>query len=221
MNETAAERVSLKDVPDSDVRFDAKELSLGIEVELEHTTDPAVAKKIAKHHLLENPNYYTKILLPAEAAADVKKSTDVMKMFAREIGLIQPVRDDRLGGVDMTSLSPLALLAKSRSLIQPTPVPSGRGAPAPSRKETRKKVGKQHGASTGIHSPEPNPAPGGNQVNVTCPHCKEGFAINFGTGGKGKGGGKYGPAPGKTSSSKRTLKAMDMLPNTTALLKSL
>jgi len=37
------------------------ELAMGIEVEKEHTDDPEVAKKIAKDHLAEMPDYYTKL----------------------------------------------------------------------------------------------------------------------------------------------------------------
>ncbi len=36
-----------------------KELAKGIEVESEHTSDEKLAEKIAKDHLVENPNYYT------------------------------------------------------------------------------------------------------------------------------------------------------------------
>ncbi len=46
-----------KGKPDSD--FDKKELELGIRTELEHTTDRAIAKEIAKDHLTENPKYYS------------------------------------------------------------------------------------------------------------------------------------------------------------------
>lgn len=45
--------------PDSD--FDPEELRMGIEVEKEHTKDPALAKEIAKDHLAEIPDYYTKL----------------------------------------------------------------------------------------------------------------------------------------------------------------
>lgn len=48
-----------KDVPDS--KFDAKELAMGIEVEKEHTDNPAIAKEIAKDHLAELPDYYTRL----------------------------------------------------------------------------------------------------------------------------------------------------------------
>jgi hypothetical protein len=45
------------DKPDS--MFDPKELRMGIEDEMEHTTDPAIAKAIAKGHLMKHPHYYS------------------------------------------------------------------------------------------------------------------------------------------------------------------
>lgn len=48
-----------KDIPDEE--FDAEELNMGIEVEREHTDDPELAKEIAKDHLAELPNYYTRL----------------------------------------------------------------------------------------------------------------------------------------------------------------
>jgi hypothetical protein len=45
--------------PDSD--FDAQQLASGIKTELEHTQDRSVAKEIAKDHLTEDPNYYSKL----------------------------------------------------------------------------------------------------------------------------------------------------------------
>jgi hypothetical protein len=39
--------------------FDEKELGMGIETELEHTSDKKTAEKIAKDHLRENPKYYS------------------------------------------------------------------------------------------------------------------------------------------------------------------
>ena len=38
-----------------------KELAKGIEVELEHTSDPKIAKEIALDHLFEDPRYYTRL----------------------------------------------------------------------------------------------------------------------------------------------------------------
>jgi len=41
---------------------DPKQLKMGIKVELEHTKDRGVAKKIALDHLAEFPNYYTALV---------------------------------------------------------------------------------------------------------------------------------------------------------------
>ena len=57
------------DVPDD--KFDPKELAMGVEVELEHTDDREVAKKIAKDHLSELPDYYTRLKkMEAEGESD-------------------------------------------------------------------------------------------------------------------------------------------------------
>lgn len=40
---------------------DPLELKQGISVEMEHTTDAAVAERIALQHLAEDPKYYTKL----------------------------------------------------------------------------------------------------------------------------------------------------------------
>jgi len=45
--------------PDSD--FDEEQLKNGIKVEMEHTKDRDIVKKIAKDHLTEDPNYYKKL----------------------------------------------------------------------------------------------------------------------------------------------------------------
>lgn len=37
------------------------QLVRGIEVEMEHTKDAAMAEKIARDHLAEDPDYYTKL----------------------------------------------------------------------------------------------------------------------------------------------------------------
>lgn len=39
--------------------FDKAQLEIGIEIEMEHTDDPAVAQEIAMDHLTEDPEYYT------------------------------------------------------------------------------------------------------------------------------------------------------------------
>lgn len=46
--------------------IDPKELSAGIEIELEHTKNRDIAKQIAIDHLKEDPEYYTKLLTHVE-----------------------------------------------------------------------------------------------------------------------------------------------------------
>ena len=41
--------------------FDQKALREGIEEEMEHTSDPEIAKEIAMDHLMEDPDYYRKL----------------------------------------------------------------------------------------------------------------------------------------------------------------
>jgi len=41
--------------------FNPKRLTIGTEVELEHTSDRLLAAKIAKDHLQEDPDYYSKL----------------------------------------------------------------------------------------------------------------------------------------------------------------
>jgi hypothetical protein len=43
------------------VEPDAEELKKGIDVEMEHTTSPAIARRIALDHLAELNDYYTKL----------------------------------------------------------------------------------------------------------------------------------------------------------------
>ena len=43
------------------IDYDPEQLRLGIETEQEHTTDPKIAEIIAKHHLAELPDYYTRL----------------------------------------------------------------------------------------------------------------------------------------------------------------
>ena len=44
---------------EADMNMDSSELAMGIKVEMEHTDDVEVAKKIAMDHLAENPKYYS------------------------------------------------------------------------------------------------------------------------------------------------------------------
>ena len=52
--------IKLNETPDSE--FDAKELALGIKTEMEHTDNLQEATSIAKDHLQELPDYYSKLV---------------------------------------------------------------------------------------------------------------------------------------------------------------
>lgn len=54
-------------------KLDPIQLSLGIQIEMEHTNDPEIAQEIASDHLYEDPIYYTK-LVKAGLAKEFKPS---------------------------------------------------------------------------------------------------------------------------------------------------
>lgn len=58
--------IGLKDLPKKKCKLSPKELAIGRRIEKEHTNDPRVADRIAKQHLCEFPNYYSKGLVPME-----------------------------------------------------------------------------------------------------------------------------------------------------------
>ena len=45
----------------ADDEFDSYQLEIGTKVEMEHTDDVDIAKEIAKDHLSEIPDYYTRL----------------------------------------------------------------------------------------------------------------------------------------------------------------
>jgi hypothetical protein len=47
-------------------KFNKRELKIGSKIELEHTKSKKVATRIAKQHICEFPNYYSKGLIPME-----------------------------------------------------------------------------------------------------------------------------------------------------------
>jgi hypothetical protein len=55
-----------------DEKFNKDELEQGVKIEQEHTDNAYIAKMIAKAHLLEIPDYYTR-LKKMEAEADAEK----------------------------------------------------------------------------------------------------------------------------------------------------
>jgi hypothetical protein len=61
-----------------EINYDPEELKKGIDVELEHTNYRAIATIIAKHHLAEDPHYYTK-LKAVESKAKSEDAEDIHK----------------------------------------------------------------------------------------------------------------------------------------------
>lgn len=61
-----------KDNEFTEKHADPSELAMGIEVELEHTKDEKLSKKIALDHLAEIPDYYTRL---KKMESEAKKET--------------------------------------------------------------------------------------------------------------------------------------------------
>jgi len=55
---------------------DKEELLIGSQIEMEHTTDNEVARRIALDHLSENPKYYTEMLIPAEGGVRIERGAE-------------------------------------------------------------------------------------------------------------------------------------------------
>lgn len=66
--------IKLKHAEIPDKEFDAKQLAMGIKVEHEHSDDKEIAKGIAKAHLHEIPDYYTRLADMEEEAKEPNKN---------------------------------------------------------------------------------------------------------------------------------------------------
>ncbi len=87
------EKTGGRDLPDEN--FDEDELTAGIKIEMEHTDDEAEAKKIAKDHLVEIPDYYTRLVkmedeekLSTEKIKSLKEA--VMKIELPDVDVMNP-----------------------------------------------------------------------------------------------------------------------------------
>jgi hypothetical protein len=102
---------------DADIeQFDPKQISMGIEVEMEHTKDPKVALEIAMDHLMELPDYYTRLEKmekggkeelgksgesPEEFAADREEMEGEFADYFDDLKMADEELKDNLIGVDM------------------------------------------------------------------------------------------------------------------------
>jgi hypothetical protein len=58
-------------------KYDQEQIKMGIKVEHEHTIDNRIAERIAKDHLAEFPDYYTRLdKMESEARTEKKASLD-------------------------------------------------------------------------------------------------------------------------------------------------
>jgi len=74
LEEEIEETSDLKHGDDKASKYNAKQLKMGIKVEYEHHDDPKVAEAIAKAHLAEIPDYYTRLaIMEKEGKAAYKK----------------------------------------------------------------------------------------------------------------------------------------------------
>lgn len=65
-------------------RYDPKELAKGVKHELEHTDDHQIALEIAKDHLAELPDYYTRLeAMVKRAESNIKKKRGKTKKHGR------------------------------------------------------------------------------------------------------------------------------------------
>ena len=69
---------------------DKKQLAIGMAVELEHTSDPKEAEKIARDHLAENPEYYTRPMKKDWGADEAKDRVEELSKNAATLGGFTP-----------------------------------------------------------------------------------------------------------------------------------
>ncbi len=69
----------------TDDDFDAEQVEMGMKVEMEHTSDPAIAHEIVMDHLAENPAYYSK-LKKAGLADELTKAESIVARLDAAIG---------------------------------------------------------------------------------------------------------------------------------------
>lgn len=73
--------------------FDPKQLKIGIKVEMEHTSDPKIAREIAMDHLTEDPLYYQKLKSIEESVREYAREFLNEIMFVTG-GISQELIDD-------------------------------------------------------------------------------------------------------------------------------
>lgn len=88
----------------------SQELQKGIKVEMEHTDDPEIAKKIAQDHLSEDPQYYSK-LNKIGLENQINNTQSVVEPVVAQLSTggetdVKPVTDQNATDVDSPSKDP-------------------------------------------------------------------------------------------------------------------
>lgn len=86
----------LKHGKDPDSQFDPEQLAKGVQVEMEHTNNPVIAKQIAKAHLKELPDYYTRLETIEQTPAGKQMTVQGVPIEAEKVekGRIYPVKPE-------------------------------------------------------------------------------------------------------------------------------
>jgi len=82
-----------------DTRYDLRELSRGVRVEMEHTSDPERSKEIAKDHLEEIPDYYNRLDAMEGEAEETREEAEELR--------------EKEGGVLGEMFAPVGMAAES------------------------------------------------------------------------------------------------------------
>jgi hypothetical protein len=82
---------------DEEIEYNPKELKIGQQIEMEHTDDPAIALKIAKDHLRELPDYYSRLIkMEKDASVKIKNNpkknkTNLLATASDSNGIIEMI----------------------------------------------------------------------------------------------------------------------------------
>ena len=84
-----SDNMGVKDIAkkhDLTVKDITKELNMGIKVEMEHVDDDKLAKEIAMDHLVEIPDYYTRLkTMEDEAKKELNLEESIQRQFIRKL----------------------------------------------------------------------------------------------------------------------------------------
>jgi len=85
--------IGLKEPLQKYEEYDPEQLSMGIEVEKEHTDDEEIAVLIAAHHLDEIPDYYTR-LKAMEDESKIGEESPGVEEFKRKLNKAFGVQEE-------------------------------------------------------------------------------------------------------------------------------